>query len=182
MDEKMSLEKVIEIGTQVGVRTALETIEKIKAETRNSRYNRRLRNTKLLLQNYRNFLEFKEDAIYSSKQKNAVDLLDFLSKNIDNEELYIESIKRSTERTAIILSHIDSMIDAFKVISERSLKAEESRRFKIIKAMYIDIPEKNIEDIAKENFIDVRTVYRDRDAGIKHLTVLLFGIDGLKIT
>lgn len=183
----MSEEKAIQIGIQAGLKIALETIDKIKTEKMKARFDRRLRNTKLLLQNYRNLMQHCEDAIYEI-QNDPYEILD----QIDDQEddLYIESIKRTKDRTSIILNHINKMMDVYRLMAEKSNKQEELRRYKIIKAMYIDIHtdgnneifEKNVEDIAEEHCINVRTLYRDRNLGMKQLSILLFGIDSLKIS
>jgi hypothetical protein len=66
--ENMPLEKIIEIGTQVGVKTALETLKKERDEKRKSRYDRRLRNTRLLLREYRKLMIHREESVKSNKR------------------------------------------------------------------------------------------------------------------
>jgi hypothetical protein len=112
--ENMPLEKIIEIGTQVGVKTALETLKKERDEKRKSRYDRRLRNTRLLLREYRKLMIHREESVKSNKR--AIDSLDELEDECFTSSLYIESISQSKERTAIIISHIDKMLEIFKAL------------------------------------------------------------------
>ena len=180
MSETLSIEKVIEIGTQVGIRTAMETIEKIKNEKCQSRYDRRLRNTQLLLKNYRNFHVHCKDAVYKKHSANAVDILDELDGYEWDSNLFVESIKKSTERTSIILDHIDRMLEIFRYITEKSGKLEEIAKYKVISAMYIDDEEKTVEEISEEMHVAVKSVYRYKNIGIEYLSSLIFGIDSLK--
>ncbi len=181
--ETIPLEKVIEIGVQAGVREALDRISREKEERRKGRYDRRLRNTKLLLKNYRNFQVHCSDSISSlgRYRTNAIDILDELDYGDQDSEFYIESIKASNERTAIIIAHIENMIRIFRYICERSCKPEEVRRYKVIAGLYVDEEEKSAAQLAGELICDPRTVYRDRDEAVKVLSALIFGIDGLKM-
>lgn len=179
--EKISIEKIIEIGVQIGVKTALERIKKEKDEKRKSRYDRRLRNTKLLLRNYRNLIIHCTDAVNCIKKisTNAIDILDEF-EDLD-ENLYIESISRSTERTAIIIAHINKMLQIYKGMCEASKKPEDIRKYQVIKRIYLDDEGILAEDLAEELKINQRTVYKDIDDAVRTLSALIFGIDGLNI-
>ena len=181
MSETLSIEKVIEIGTQIGIRTAMETIERIKNEKYQGRYDRRLRNTQLLLKNYRNFKAHCKDAVYKKQNGSVVNILDELDGYVWDNSLFVESIKKSTERTLIILQHVDKMLEIFRYIAEKSGKFEEIVKYKVISLMYIDDSEKTVVDISEEMHIAVKSVYRYKNIGIEYLSGLIFGIDGLKI-
>lgn len=177
MGEKMSLEKIIEIATQVGLRTALETIHREKRENLKQRYDRRLRNTKLLLQHYREFVTHADN--YICAKSNIHEVLDEIEDE-NNEELYIESISKSAQRTAIILAHIRKMLCIYYAMCQNSLKDEDIRRYNVIKHLYIE-DEKTVDQLAYDLHIDRSTVYRDRDEAVKTLSCMIFGIDGIKI-
>lgn len=75
MGETMSLEKVIEIGIQVGVKAALERGMREKEERQKDRDDRRMCNTALLLENYWSFQAHCKNAVYTKKKlktQNAV--------------------------------------------------------------------------------------------------------------
>lgn len=181
----LSQREIIRLAAEAGAKTALETFEKEKSRAIKSRYDRRLRNTKLLLRNYRTLKAHCENAIYERVEIitdpiNAIDILDSIDDLWSSEALYIESIKRTTERTAIILSHIDEMVKIFEILCHESNTIEDARRYRIIRLMYIaDIPS-TVEDIARDEAIHPRTVYKDIDIACERLSALLFGIDGLR--
>ena len=111
---------------------------------------------------------------------NAIDILDSIDDLWSSEDIYIESIKRTTERTAIILAHIDEMMKIFEILCHQSGRLEGARRYRVVKALYIQEPPRTAEEIAEDEFINPRTVYKDVDASCETLSALFFGIDGLK--
>lgn len=145
-----------------------------------SRYDRRLRNTKLLLENYNLLKKHCENAIYDKQQvieceDNAIDILDSLDKC--ESDTYIESIKTSTIRTKIILAHIGEMLDMYEVYCQRLKRKGDDRRHRVLKAAYLD--EKEPEEIALIEGVDERTIFRDMKDAREKLSALIFGIDGL---
>jgi len=178
------MEQAIQQGVEAGVKAGAEYIEAEKRKVRQGRYGRRLHNTRLLLKNYRLFKEHAEGAISSGRQanrENAIDILDELDRYNYNDSLYIESIKRSQERTAIILRHIDKMLQYYKIDCDQNGTPEDRRRYEIIMATYIVEPKEHPQAIADRFNIERRTLYKDISIAMKPLTALIFGIDGLRI-
>jgi len=172
----------IEKGIEVGVRAAMDYITEEKEKARKSRYDRRLHNTRLLLKNYRSFKKHAEGAIYNAKQvkESAIDILDGLDDAMLGNGNYVEGIKKSQQRTIIILHHIEEMLRFYKISAEQSGKAEETRRYRTIMAMYIDDEKLTAQEIAEKENVEARTVYKDITAAIKPISALIFGIDSLK--
>ena len=167
-------------GIQLGIQAAMEYLENERKAAKRKRYDRRLHNTRLLLKNYRLFKKHAEGAVYSSRQakENAVDILDGLDENMLSDNAYVEGIKKSQQRTVIILHHIDEMLKYYKVICEQSGRPEELRRYRVIMAMYIDPVRLSQEQIAEREGIECRTIYKDISNAVKPLSALIFGIDG----
>lgn len=182
-EKRYSFDEVIVMGTQIGINAGMEYIRKEKEKRRKSRYDRRLRNTKLLLREYRKLKSYCQDAIYSTKQLegNAIDILDEIDGSEYDNVLYIDSIKKSKDRTLVIIEHINKMIDIFRYYSEASKRPEETRRFHVVYDMYIGNEEKTAEEIAERYAIEQRTVYRDINKAAETLSALIFGIDGLNV-
>lgn len=180
---KISLEKAIEIGIQAGVKEALERIEKANMERVTFRHDRRLRNTKLLLRNYNSFRLHCKNAIYTAKQledKHAIDILDEIN-NIEDESLYINSIKKTHDRTYIMVKHINRMLQIYKYSAERSKDENAIRGYKAIELFYLDKEKKSNDEIAKILGVSERTVFRDIKQAIEELSSLIFGIDGIRL-
>lgn len=179
----ISTEKAIEIGIQAGVKEALDRIEKANKERIKSRHDRRLRNTKLLLRNYNNFKVHCNNAIYASeqiKELNAIDILDELD-NIDDETLYINSIKKTHIRTYIIVQHINKMIEFYKYKSETDSDENAIRRYNATELFYMSDNRKTYEEISETLNVSERTIFRDIKQAVEELSVLIFGVDGIKL-
>lgn len=179
------MEYAIKTGIEAGIKAGTEQIEKEKEKARKDRYDRRLHNTRLLLKNYRVLVKHTAGAIYNSKQmrnESAVDILDGLDSFTFNDNLYIESISTSRQRTMLIIEHIDQMLRYYKIDCEHNGTPEDRRRYEVVMAMYINEPKQSVEEIADTFGIERRTVYKDLQAALKPLTALLFGIDSLKVS
>src|SRR5690606_25873597 len=95
-------DKLIEKVTKLSVQTALEYMEKEKKRREKEKHDRRLRNIKLLLRNYRRFVKHCENV--------KVDMAE-IRKKLDNEvdletdEIELQSILRSKERTLAMVNY-----------------------------------------------------------------------------
>ena len=177
------MEIAVQRGTEAGIKAAMDYLAEEKKQLKKGRYDRRLRNTRLLLKNYRSFRNYAKNAVYKASQlkENAVDILDGLDEYSFDDSLYIESIKKSQQRTLIILNHIDEMLRYYKIDCEQSGKDEELRRYRIIVAYYINEQRKSAEQIAEDEHIERRTLYKDINMALKPLSALIFGIDSRKL-
>ncbi len=182
MGKNTSQENMIRLAGEAGARAAMETLDREKKREQNSRFDRRLRNTKLLLRNYRMFKEHVDNAVFEAGQldENAIDILDLMWERSGSSDLYVESIKKSVARTAIIMSHITEMIGLYEAFCYRSGKPEDIRRYRVVYALYIDENPETVREISEKEGIDDRTVYKDIDAACEKISALIFGIDGLK--
>lgn len=183
------MENAIRQGIEAGVKAAVDFMEEEKRSAAKEKTDRQLHDTRLLLKNYRIFKKHVEGAIYKglqtkSKKETTESAHDILSKLSDyvEDNLYIESIKKSQQRTLIILNHIDQMLRYYRIDCEQNGTAEDVRRYKVIMETYINEPKKSAQEIADTFKIERRTVYKDISAAIKPLTSLIFGIDSLKLS
>lgn len=163
------------------VKTTIEQVEKHKVVKAKSRHDKRLRNTKLLLENYLLLKDYVDNAIYDKKdviasEYSAIDILDSLDEYDDPAD-YIQSIKDSVSRTKVILTHIDQMMKIYRIYCEESNKPEEIRQYRIMEKKYIE--DIKPSDICEQEDIDQSTYYRDSRAIARKLSALIFGIDGL---
>lgn len=176
----------IEKGVAAGVKAAADRMEEERRKARKGRYDRRLHNTRLLMKNYRALKHHALGAVHTGAQanekieENAVDILEELDDERVDDRLYIESIKRSQQRTRIIIEHIDEMLRYWRIDCEQSGKEEALRRYRIIMDTYISDDQMTAEALAQREHIEKRTVYKDIKAAMRPLSALIFGIDGIK--
>ena len=142
---------------------------------------KRLHNTKLLLQNYHCFVEHSKSAVYEASQLSEDDDFEELMEGTDESERrrvrvpVVRSIQESAAHTRIIVQHIDRMLEYYKFRCEHSKRAEEMRRYRTIYDLYIAPEPKTQQQIADEEHVDLSTVFRDQKAGISKLSALIFG-------
>lgn len=172
---------IIKMAAEAGAKAALETMEKERAKATKGRHDKRLRNTKMLLKNYRSFKVHCDSAVYNVSQmdENAIDILDLMWDPHNRNGMTVESIKRSATRTSIIMDHIDEMLKIYRTICDQSEKAEDKRRCRVIHAMYISDVIMSADRIAEMECIDTRTVYKDIDVACEKISALVFGVDWL---
>lgn len=177
------MELAIQRGIETGTKAAMDYLTEEKKTQQKGRYDRRLRNTRLLLKNYRTFRQHTLGAVFNARKakENAVDILGGLDDFNFDDTLYIESIKKSQQRTIIILRHIDEMLKYYRIACEQSGREDEMRCYRIIMATYIDEERKTAEEIAEEENIERRTVYKNINTAIKPLSALIFGVDSIKL-
>jgi len=170
------LEQVAKISAETAVQTAIEYLEQEKQKQKKMKRDRRLRNIKLLLRNYRSFTVHCEGIKVGLDRLNNMLQID----DLETDEAAIESIKRSKERTLAIVKFIDQMLEVYKVLSERSEKPEDLRQYQTIYKMYIASEKYSAEKIAECHKVDVRTVYRDINSACETLSGLIFGADFIR--
>lgn len=165
-------EKQIELITS----KVIEIHEQQKESAEQKEKDKRLRNTKLLLQNYRSFKKYAEkiegEKVEELEEVNVMELL------IVGEDL-VKSIKQTTKRTLVMVRHIDQALKTLEYFYSTEKDSRTRRQYDILHARYVKGA--LIREIAEENEIDDRNVYRAIDAAVERLTVILFGVYGLKI-
>lgn len=174
------LDKLFTQAASIGAQTALESLEKEKKKLHSSAASRKLHNTKLLLRNYRMLKEHTENSVYGRSQMkaSAADILESMM-DVYDDEVIVDSIKRSATRTAIMVAHIDKMLDLYKTYCDKSFKQIEKRRYEVIYDMYIKKEPMTAIAIAKKHHMSKENVYSDRKIALESLSALLFGVDGL---
>lgn len=181
-EAKISLEEAIKIG----VREGIKYIKEQEYHRTTKRYDRRLRNTRLLLKHYRSLQahnKLAENTTVRIYREDAVDILDDIEA-IDDEEQYVQALSRTKIRTLMIVAHMNKAMMYYKSICEADDKGKE-RRYKIINYMYLEMNKDDTiptyEQAAEYFNLSVKTIGRDIKLAIEDLSILFFGIDGIKL-
>lgn len=178
MDKEM--DRIAAIAAEAGARAAMEKLENERRREVQERVDRRLRNTRLLLKNYRLFKKHTDNAVYQVEQldESVLEILELMERRGPSD--FSTSIKNSTTRTAVIVRHIDVMLGLYKTYCENSGRQEDLRRWRVVKALYLDDQPSTVQELADREYVAEKTIRRDIDAICEHLSALLFGIDGVK--
>ena len=179
--------------TQIVTAAALQGVkdlDKEKADVRRKAsekvMDKRLYNTRLLLKHYRDLKIHFENAVFEFDTKQAAaestpgEIWKILNNTATNEEVYIESIRKSAMRTMIIIQHIDRILGIYEAVCDKSGLESEKRQYRILTARYLDEHQSSIAEIADREHIHRRTAEKDLDAAIASVTALIFGVDAIK--
>lgn len=175
--------KVCNEAASIGAKEGIKAYEQERRKEIGKRADRRLRNTKLLLRNYHMLKEHAENSVFGRTQmgESALDILESMMTMYDNEVI-IESIKRSATRTAVIVSHIETMFRLYAAYCENAPNKEvEMRRYEVAWDMYMAENTLSAKEIAEKQDMSKDNVYADLRVATERLTALIFGVDGLNV-
>lgn len=156
---------------------ALEALKDFKEEERQRNKRTRYHNTELLLKNYLNLMDHYENA-----KERASDI--FKLEDLEVDEVIISAIKRSRMRTLAILAHVEYCLETLKV---RMTNKGQSEKYEVIFRLYLDKARRDIERgeliriIAQELNSSEPSVRRWKNEMVRELSILLFGVDGLRL-
>lgn len=169
-------------AAEIGAKAAMERLEQEKKSMYHKAVDRRLHNTKLLLRNYRMLRENADNSVYgrSQMEESAADILCSMM-NLYDDEVIVDAIKRSATRTAIIVSHIDTMLKLYEAYCLKSGNELDNRRYEIITDAYIIEQPMTVKEIAKKWHMSKENVYSDLKIATERLSALIFGVDGLRL-
>lgn len=165
--------------TETASRVAIEEYHKEFDRSRQENRDKRLYNTRLLMEKYRGMVKYSESAVYDAAQlEDDLDLqtlLDIMGCSYDSHTLSVQSIQERVGKVRIILDHVTRMLDYYKFRCESSGKTEIMRKWEVIKALYLDEEIKTVQDLAEVYFVDERTIYRYNRSALQDLSALFFG-------
>lgn len=172
-------------GAEAGVSAFMATATKHKA----NRDRQVMNATKVLLKKYRDFKIMADktlvDAASVEEESTDEDLIEAINSlmqfGIDKRELDIVSNQKRVYRTKALMAHVDIMLEAYRIRCERALNQDEQRRYRVIYNMYISPEPMAAVDIAEMENIGLTTVYDTVNKATNDLSILIFGVDGIKL-
>ena len=174
-------------GAEIGAQAAIQAIETENRRYRRARHDRQLRNTKLLLQHYRSLNSHYANAVWEEDEEEQstgaetfAEIMELMSSRSYSEDVIVESIQKSSRKTRIIMRHVNTMLAEFEKMCRSSGRPDDMRRWRVVKALYLDDTRTTAQELAAREHIDKRTVYKYVDAAVEELTTLLFGVEGIE--
>lgn len=145
-------------------------------ETEKQKRDRRIRNIKLLLRNYRSLKVHTADIDGHADLIDEKLELDEFGKN----ELLLESVRKSKFRTLAMITYVDKMIAAYETLCNLSDNPEDIRSYKTLKLRYLSEKRYTDQEIMDLLNISRKTVYRDINRACETLAILIFGVDSIR--
>lgn len=168
---------VAKLAAEAGAAKAIEVYKAQEAEHRKNNEGKKFKNVKFLLKEYRNLRAYADNALCDASELSDLVIRELVGFS-DYEKYKVESIKNQIVTTKTIMEHVETMLGLYKLRCTSSSREELQRRWRVIDASFISgDTAPTYEEIAKQETIDIRTVYRDIDSACKDLSNLIFGID-----
>lgn len=178
------IEKLVTDGVAKGIKNGLEAAKNEEKLKEKMTYDIKLKNTRLLLKNYRKFVSFCKQATVSEKELETAtveEILDKLYCSAYDEVTIVQSILASKKRTEIILTHIKRIIDFYMFEADSSKNDEKWRKAHVLNDLYVKGDYKpKISDLSEKYHVGERQIHRDARSAIEEISVLMFGIDGIR--
>lgn len=156
--------------------------ERIEAEQKMTEKDIRLHNTKLLLENYRKFVGYVDNATFKVdlvKDAEAVDWFKEMYDPNNRSDQIVTSIKSSAVKTRIIVEHIKTTVKVYGEYCDTIGTDKAERRFDVLFQRYISEKPMTNEELAEKWYVDARTIQTDAKEAIDEISSLLFGLDFL---
>ena len=178
------LEQIVTDGVARGIKKGIEQAKNEERLREKITYDTRIKNTRLLLKNYRSFVKACKQATFTEKELETAtveEVLDKLFCQSYDEVTVVQSILTSKKRTEIILTHIERIINFYIFESEQSKNDEKMRKAHILNDLYVEGKYKpKINAMSEKYHISERQIRRDANSAIEEIAVLMFGIDGIR--
>ena len=176
-DKQLTQNEIIKLAAEAGAQAGIERYQTEVAKQRRVRTDTRLRNTERLMRHYHEIRLNAENAISTFQEAQTEDF-DFFKAIMEDGEARIDvkAIMTAKARSAVMVTHIDTMLGILAQVSLNSKDPSDVRKFRVFEARYILDPPYTVHEIAEREAIDVRTVYRDSGEMCDKLSSLLFGV------
>lgn len=178
------LEQIVTDGVARGIKKGIEQAKNEERLREKITYDTRIKNTRLLLKNYRSFVKACKQATFTEKELETAtveEVLDKLFCQSYDEVTVVQSILTSKKRTEIILTHIERIINFYIFEAEQSKNDEKIRKAHILNDLYVEGKYKpKINAMSEKYHISERQIRRDANSAIEEIAVLMFGIDGIR--
>lgn len=174
------MEQIIAVASEVAAKQAIEEYQKQHEIIKEEEKNKRLHNVETLLNNYIGLKEYVRridkkakasipSSVIKKETESLIELLEF-SDDI------VGAIKEQSQKTIVMVQHMDSALDALEFIYKRENNA---RDYNILKKRYVDkiMP----AELAELYNFNKRTIQKILSRTRTRYSVLLFGIYGVKL-
>lgn len=178
------MEKMVTEAVAKGIKIGLEQAKNEERLKEKITFDIKFKNTRLLLKNYRKFVNFCEQATVSEKELESAtveEILDKLYCTAYDEVTIVQGILASKKRTEIIMTHIKKIINFYIFDADSSKNEEKRRRAHILEDLYIKGKKQPAMSVLANRYhVSERQVHRDKNVAIEEIAIFMFGIDGIR--
>ena len=174
------MEIIVKTSTEIASKQAIKEYEQEKKRMQREEQNRKLHNVETLLNNYTGLKEYVKRidekakasisrSVISQETESLIELIEF-SNDI------VSAIKEQSQKSIVMVRHMDSALDALKYIYEQE---NNIRDFNILRDRYVHkiMP----ATLSEKYYLHKRSVQKILSKVRARYAVLLFGIYGVKL-
>jgi len=166
---------------EIATAAAIEALKLQKNEERERARKNRFHNTELLLKKYLSLIKHIELAQDKASEE---DLQAINIENMDDEDIIIYAIRRGRIRTLIMVMQVEVSLIALR---EKMIDKGQPEKYLVIDKLYLDpvkslmLWKERVQTIAAELSCGEASVYRWKNEMIEELSIMIFGVDGLRL-
>lgn len=180
---KISREIIDEI-VNVASKTAIGVYKKEHEKAVKQEMSNRFKKTKEQLKAYRKIKKkIEQDKSFSEQQKSEYrwqfveDLMGSEKEIFSRSERVIQDEEKKRQEDLYAMYRIENALKLYKEEVDLTANEEEKRRYRVLNSMYISSKGPyTVQEIAKQENISEKSVYRDIGLAVKIVSIYLYGV------
>ena len=176
LDTPVTITDIIELAKEVA-KTTVEKMNELE-ERRKELYSPQ-RAAKKMLSEYRRLKKVANSEIQPTKEEAISLQWQYLRELMGNpeEKMYAENVayiqERKLQYNRYKVQKIEKAVELFRIECEEIGTEESMRRYRIIKAIYMDTDCQSVKEIAEEEHVSDKTIYNDEKIAREVIAVYL---------
>lgn len=180
--EMLSKELLIAVA-EIASNTAIEFYRDEMKRAEKRKYSERIKNTKTQLRAYRKIkAKLNDEKCFTDEEKAEYrwkfveDLMGSSKEIVSKSERIIKDEEKKRQEDLYAIYRIETAMRLFKEECEMSSSEEVKRRYREVYGMYIAEKPLSAQELAEQECVSEKTVYRDVGIACQVLAIYLYGI------
>ena len=177
------LDNLIKAAGKEGAKKGVEAYERRKEKEREELADKVKNSAKTIIIHYRQLKRMKNTSVTGTDTETdptLKEILDGILDRVRRDEFNLTSTNRNRIVTGMLMNHVDVQLENYKKECKKSKIQDIQRRHRVVEMIYLREKPLTPEEVAEVEQIDKSTVYRTLEKAYDDLSVLFFGIEGVK--
>lgn len=177
------LDRLVKAAGREGAKKGVEAYEKRQEKEREALADKVKNSAKTIIIHYRQLKRMKSTSVCDTDtvtDPTLKEILDGILDRVRKEEFNLTSTNKNRIVTGMLLNHVDVQLENYRKECRKSRIQDIQRRYRVVEMMFLRAEPLRAEDVAELEDIDKSTVYRTLEKAYDDLSVLFFGIEGVK--
>lgn len=177
------LDDLIKAAGKEGAKKGVEAYERRKEKEREEFADKVKNSAKTIIIHYRQLKKMKNTSVTDADtvtDPTLKEILDGILDRVRKEEFNLTSTNKNRIVTGMLMNHVDVQLENYKRECRKSKIQDIQRRYRVVEMIYLRENPMDLEEVAEQEQIDKSTVYRTLEKAYDDLSVLFFGIEGVK--